>query len=491
MINRSGQISFVIEKPAIARLEIPSEFKQAVEKALSYKDKSFQYSYDKLKKNRWAAQSDPVKWQNDCDNLKAQIHQSLLFRDDDGYYTYSGLYSHLQEYMKMYKCDVELSNQVNYPSEQLLPYELNYKPVKLRYYQDEAVEALLEAKHAAISISTGGGKSLIIQKIIKSLGLKTLVVAPTKSIAGQLLKELTAAFGKKYVGMIGANKRVLDKKITVAIGASLVRIEDLEEIKELQKNEVFIVDESHMWAASTLQKVAIELCENIPYRFFVSATQMRGDGRDLLLESIIGPVVYSKTYRELADEGFLADLDVNFILMRSRSDYNSQNSVRMSQAHFIYNKDVLAYAAQLINEAQEKGEPTLALLDEKEQLHMLSQQLKYKFEVASADTDVAKAVERFNEGSCKLLLGTSAIGMGSDTKPVKHLHVLQYGSSEVAFAQAIGRATRLVEGKTSCRVYIYCVIEGFAAGVAHFKKLRNMIENMDIKTKIHDFRGNN
>jgi superfamily II DNA or RNA helicase len=326
--------------------------------------------------------------------------------------------------------------------------------------------------------------------LVKSLGLKTLVIAPTKSIAGQIVKELTEAFGKKYVGMIGNTKRVLTKKITVAIGASLVQLEDPEEIKEIQRNQVLITDESHLFAADTLKKVAVELCGNIPYRFFVSATQMRGDGRDLLLESIIGEIVYSKTYRELVDEGFLADLDVNFILMKSRSDYHSQNSVRMSQRHYLYNKDVLAYAAQLINEVQAKGEPTMALCDEHEQLHMLSQQLKYTYEVASADTDVSKVVESFNNGSCKLLLGTSAIGMGSDTKPVKHLFVLQYGSSEVAFAQALGRATRLVPGKTSCKVYIFCVIEGFASGANHFKKLRNMIENMDIKTKLHDFRGN-
>lgn len=485
------EIYFTVEKPSVAKLSFPSEMRNTIEKALSYKDTSIQYKYEKLKKNRWAAQSDPHKYLQDLQDLKSQINKTLLFHNEEGFYTYSGIYNHLKDYMKLYNCNVKYSNQVNYPGEELLPYDLNYKPLQLRYYQQEAVEALLEAKHGAVEIATGGGKTALINKLVKNLGLKSLVVAPTKSIASQLLTDLTEAFGKKYVGMFGANKRVLNKKITVAIGASLVRVEDSEEIKEIQKNKVLIADESHLFGADTLRKVAVELCGDIPYRFFVSATQQRGDGRDLLLDSIIGKIVYNKTYRELVNEGFLADLRVNMIMQSSFSDYsNPNNPVRMSQNHFLYNKEVLNYAAQLINEAQEKGEPTVVLLDEKEQLNLLANKLKYKFESATSDDDVVEVIDKFNKGECKLVLGTSAIGMGTDIRPVRKLFLLQYGSSDTALRQALGRATRLDKDKTHCSVYDFNVTEGFNAGISHFKKKLAIYREMGIDPQIHDYRKN-
>ena len=453
-------IFFTIEKPAIARLSFPSDLRPVIEKALSYKDKSFQYQYEKLSKNKWAAQKDYEKWRLDLDSLKAKINRSLLFHDDEGFYTYAGVYNHLKEHLRLFNHELVYSNQVNYPGHELLPYDLTYKPVKPRYYQTEAIEKFLEHKHASISHATGAGKTLIIQGLTKKLGLKTLIVAPTISIADRLHKDLISAFGKKYVGMIGNKKRILDKKITVAIGASLIKITDPEEVKEIQKNQVFIVDESHRWAANTLAEIAINLCGDIPYRFFLSATQVRGDGRDLLLESVIGPIVHRKTYRELVNEGFLADLKVNMILayaFRREIYSNPNNPVRMAQTHFIYNRNVLNYAAQLINDCQSKGDPTVVLLDEKEQMNLLAQRLKYAYDIASSDTDVVAVVDKFNKGESKLLLGTSAIGMGTDIKPVTRLFILQYGSSEVDLSQALGRATRLCEGKTNCCVYLFNV----------------------------------
>ena len=490
MLSYPNKILFTVEKPAVARLEFPSEAHKVINNALSYKDKSYQYSYEKLKKNRWAAEANPEKYMQDLDELKSKINQSLLLHDEDGFYTYSGLLPHLKEYLRLYNHEINYSNQINYPDEELLPFDLNYKPRDQRYYQIEAVQALLNVKHGAVSLPTGAGKSEILKNLIKALGFKTLVVAPTKSIAAQLFKDLTEAFGKKYVGMIGDNKRVIDKKITVAIGASLVRITDEEEIKEIQKNKMVLFDESHILAADTLRKVAIDLCADIPYRFFVSATQQRGDGRDLLLESIIGPIVYEKTYRELVDEGYLADLNVNLIMMKSTSNYNNVNNpVRMSQHHYLYNQKVIDYASQLINECQGKGEPTVALFDEKEQLRLVSNKLKYVYDEATADTDVVKTINKFNDGASKLILGTSAIGMGSDIRPIKRLFILQYGSSDTALKQALGRATRLVPGKTSCEVYLFCVVDGFNAGANHFKKIRTILQNMDVTTKIHDMRG--
>jgi hypothetical protein len=61
--------------------------------------------------------------------------------------------------------------------------------------------------------------------------------------------------------------------------------------EKLSKAQVFIADESHMTPAKTLQEVCFGLLKHAPYRFFFSATQMRGDGLGLLLEGIVGKIV--------------------------------------------------------------------------------------------------------------------------------------------------------------------------------------------------------
>ena len=61
-------------------------------------------------------------------------------------------------------------------------------------------------------------------------------------------------------------------------------------------------------------------------------------------------------------------------------------------------------------------------------------------------------VNAFNNGLVNLLIGTSCISMGTDTKVADFVIYMQAGLSEVKILQAIGRGTRLVPGKKDCIV---------------------------------------
>src|SRR5690606_39357903 len=60
---------------------------------------------------------------------------------------------------------------------------------ELRYYQKEIVDALCDAKHGAVEVGTGLGKSKCILHQTKRLGVQTLIMAPSTSIARQLRSE--------------------------------------------------------------------------------------------------------------------------------------------------------------------------------------------------------------------------------------------------------------------------------------------------------------
>ena len=90
-------------------------------------------------------------------------------------------------------------------------------PPKMRPYQELALAALLKANHGAISLATGSGKSLVILNLVKKLGLKTLVVAPSVSIAEQLYRDFVKYVGKKYVGRFFSSKKESSFRVLIFI----------------------------------------------------------------------------------------------------------------------------------------------------------------------------------------------------------------------------------------------------------------------------------
>jgi superfamily II DNA or RNA helicase len=364
----------------------------------------------------------------------------------------------------------EVEVRVTYPPAKRLPWATP-DPRTPYEYQSGAKENLLEAKHGSVEIATGLGKSLIILHLAKELGLKTVIMAPTTSIAKQLHKEFVQFLGKKYVGQYFGGKKEPKKQFIVAVSNSLTLVEpDHEHWGLLRETQVFIADESHQCAAETLAKVCHQLFDQVPYRFFFSATQLRQDGLALLLEGIIGPVVYSKTLREGVDEGYLAKPIFTMVETESDSRYSGSDVNNMTREHLFYNPKVNATAGDIANGFCAQGKQVLILIDEVEQFAYLLPHLRHKVGFAHGpltkdnkskvppehqDSDPTDLVAQFNAGTLPILVGTSCISCGTDVKNNKATLNLQGGKSEVAVRQgAIGRSTRKQASinKTNCHI---------------------------------------
>lgn len=314
-------------------------------------------------------------------------------------------------------------------------------------------------------VTHNSGKSATILQLVKNYGLKTVVMAPTANIAEQLYKNLEYHLGSRYVGMFGNGRKKIDKKIVVAIDKSLSKVKkDSPEWGILSKTEVFIADESHVTAAETLEEVCMGLFANTPYRFFVSATQTRNDGSGILLNGVIGPVVYTITLKQLVDEGFLAK--PNFVIVPAESDSNfySQDVLKILDKHLYHNKKLHLKFAQMANKAAARGRQVLIMIDHVEQFPYLVNNLTYETKFAHGPLDKdhkqiihsayhkadnAKLVNSFNNREFPILVGTSCISIGTDILPVNDIFNLQGGSSPIKFPQLVGRGTRKVEGKNS------------------------------------------
>ena len=457
-------MSIHLTTPSTIRLVGYEEKRAALEAELTYTDKRKEFEYQKARKSNFLIQKLGHKaYEEHLKELKSQIKKCLLFQDDQGLWTYSGFSTRLAKAF-----DDQVSEENLFPKHDQIPWQ-NTPNRTLRPYQEEAVHLLLERRHGAVEIGTGLGKTAIIEALVKEIGLKAVVMAPSKSIASQIHKEFEYHFGKKRVGYFGDGKKDFKKLIVVAIAASLTKVQEGSPAwKELSKAQVFVADESHLTPAATLQKVCFGLMSEVPYRFFFSGTQLRNDGLGLLLEAITGDIVFRMSVREGVDQGYLAKPIFKMFGCKSDSDFESRDVNAMTRAHFYYNQNVINRVANLANMSVEiLGRPTLILIDEMEQFARLLPKLHHKFGFAHGpitkqnkdkiparfhESDPNRLVDDFNAGKFKLLIGTSCISTGTDIKVASHIINWVGGKSEIQIKQGVGRGTRLCQGKVDCFV---------------------------------------
>lgn len=444
--------------PAKLRLHGTEAEIRALRTELTYEDQKVVEELRRLKKNPWFANKyGDEAYKEKLDELEAAKQVCLVEEDANGDPTTLGGF-----YARFAAKGWGNNSRIVCPEPQAWPYKR--KPHEARYFQRAAVDALIAARHGAISLPTGAGKSLIIMMLIREVGQRALIMAPGESIARQLYEDLKHHLGDGKVGLYGDGRHDMKQDVIVGIAASLQRVEPgTPQWAALGGRPIFITDESHLVAAATFKKVALGVAARSIYRWFLSATQFRNDGTDILLEGVTGPVVYEKDLYELVAEGFLAKPVHVCIGLQAESQYVGPYP-QMVQHHFYENKKLHRIAAQLANRFYKMtGFPSLILIDHVEQFANLYPHLAYDVGFAHGTltkenrdcvpADFQKANDgslknAFNEMSLPILVGTSCISVGTDLRPTGAVIYLRAGESEIMVRQAMGRGTRLVTGKT-------------------------------------------
>lgn len=480
-----------LETPVVARLDgdrYPA-IRGALAKSLTYTDKRVEFELRKVGKTleKWetvaafkmrehygdaAYEARVADLRTKVADLESRRRICLLFEDARGLWTHSGLAHRIARAAKD-------TVQVAYSLPQPCPLAWETTPEhRDRPYQEEAFSKLLEASGSGpcgVELATGAGKSTVIRNIVRHLGLSTLVMAPSVSIARQLYDDLVKHLGKKVVGLYGDGKKEFDRLVVVGIDDSLSRVKQGSDAwASLSARKVFVADESHLCPADSLARVCFGLTATAPYRFFFSATQMRNDGLGLLLEGITGKIVMHKDVRELVDEGYLARPHFRMVRVRTDSAANSPDANVMTRKHLYYNKIVAKAAAQLADHfVADQKRPVLILVEEIEQYEQIAKHLKHEAWFANglsraeagrrvpcvpgaqcgdghmggtcqnhAGLKPGDIVERFNLGQFPILIGTSCIATGTDIRVAEAAIYLQGGKSEIKVRQAVGRETR-------------------------------------------------
>jgi superfamily II DNA or RNA helicase len=352
-----------------------------------------------------------------------------------------------------------------------------------RPYQAEAHVAWTRAMgRGVVVLPTGAGKTHVAVMAIADKKRATLVLAPTLDLVRQWHSLLSATFGEA-VGVVGGGEHDV-RPITVSTyDSAYIHMEHLG-----ARFGFVVFDECHH-LPSPAYALAARQCI-APFRLGLTATPERTDGRDAMLDELVGPCVYRRDIVELAGD-YLAEYETEQVAVdlspEERSEYDcerkiyrdfiSMNHIRMNHprafAEFVMlssrssdgRRAMVAYRRQreLAFSASGKLEYTEHLLNvhRRDRVLLFTQDnataytlsRKFLVPVITHQTKVKERTEILSglrEGRYGVISTSRVLNEGVDVPEANVAIVLSGSGSVREHVQRLGRVLRKGENKRAC-----------------------------------------
>lgn len=345
---------------------------------------------------------------------------------------------------------------------------MSERPVSLRPYQRDAVDAVLAARRSGIrrmlvSLPTGAGKTVIFSQLAKMARRQVLVLAHREELLGQARSKLDAALGGQHVVSVerGAETASADAKVLVCSIRSLHE-ERLARVVRGRDFGLVIYDECHHAAAEDNMRVLRQLgvfdanWDGTLLGF--TATTARGDGKGL--DAIFETIAYSRSLPEMINDGFLAPLRGFRIatgadLTRVSSSGLDFSGEELSEAVDIEDRNALV--ARSIQELA-RDRRTIAFcvtVNHARHLCIALNRLGVAAGIVYGEMPSearAGVLADFRKGQIQVLANVAVLTEGFDDPGVSCIAMARPTRSEGLYTQCVGRGTRLHPGKRDCLI---------------------------------------
>jgi len=391
----------------------------------------------------------------------------------DGLWIPRGYIRHLVDMCRQQRIPFELEDQRRV----LEPVSFDFSG-RLRPFQERAARDMLAKEFGTLSAPTGSGKTVIALYLIAHRRQPALVIVHTKDLAFQWIDRIQSflQIPADEIGLIGAGKKTLGEKITVALVQSLYRC--AAEIRGRFGH--LVVDECHRTPSRTFTDAVTEFSAR--YMLGLSATPWRRDGLSKLIFWHLGDVQHEMKKAELIRSGDVLDVEVlvretdfkpHFDPVTAYSKMLSELTVNDARNRLI--------AADVAREAETGQGVCLVLSDRKKHCETLQAILKFRHKVSSElltgelkNSDRQAVLERLNGGEVRVLVATGQlIGEGFDHKDLATLFLATPIRFSGRLLQYLGRVLRPAAGKEKARVYDY--VDGLVDVLAAAAKARQKV----------------
>jgi superfamily II DNA or RNA helicase len=390
---------------------------------------------------------------------------------------YSEVTATLREQGPTYSVEVARWHSVHWHNPQLS---------QLRPDQEDAVETWLKTRKGVLVMPTGTGKTEVALHIIHRLAVTTLVIAPVRDLMYQWHQRILERLGYD-AGIIGDNTF---NKLPVSVTtyeSACIHMKDFG-----NEFQLIIFDECHHLPGRVRSDAA--RMSMAPYRLGLTATPERSDGRDVALDQLIGPIVYTLPLDQ-ASGVILADYDVFtytvHLSSEERAKYDACSEVirryfadrhktdpgfSVEDLHAAYTKDPEARrvirAQHTKRSIEDSAREKLRVLEDIFRLHqgtpmlvftqtnIMAREVSARFLIPCLLNHARKKERRdiltgFREGVYPAIVANRVLDEGVDIKEAK-LAVILGGLASVR--QAIQRLGRIIRKQGEQKAALYEII---------------------------------
>jgi len=242
----------------------------------------------------------------------------------------TGLLPYVEEALKQYSIPYNIEDD----RMEYVPQPIPGLILESRPYQEDAVQISQKLKRGIIWARPRSGKTIMEIMLVQRLGiLPVLSLCQSIDIAKQTIEKFSQFLPSVKVGLIGDGECDI-QPITVATIQSVSAAYDIKEkipkkqmeqipalarkldIQRLVETAKFVwVDECHHAVSATHKYILQNKVYSAEYILGCSGTPFREDNTNMLLEGLLGPIIYEIDYSKLIDSGYLVRPTVHLIKM--------------------------------------------------------------------------------------------------------------------------------------------------------------------------------
>ena len=324
-------------------------------------------------------------------------------------------------------------------------------PFEPRDYQIDAFNTAIQYGRQLLLSPTASGKSLIIYLLARYYNKKTVIIVPTTSLVEQMTKDFIDYGYKEPVCKIYHGQEVFDADITVTTWQSFSKAPK----EVLESFDMVIGDEAHLFKATTLKGI-LEKMKNTSIRIGTTGTLDGTEVHRLQLEGLFGPVKKVITSSELIEDGTIAKIDIDCIILKHakchKMSYQEEMDYLVSceeRNKFIVNlvRNLKGNTLVLFQYVEKHGVVLHGMLDG------LVDNLHYVY--GGTDTSDREAIRGIVEEAKNdvILASYGTFSTGVNIKKIDNIVFASPSKSKIRNLQSIGRGLRKTEGKDSMRLF--------------------------------------
>ena len=331
---------------------------------------------------------------------------------------------------------------------------------RLKPFQHKAVRVMLSKEFGTLSAPTGSGKTVMALHMIAQRKQPALIVVHVKDLAFQWIERIETflRIPKDEIGLIGAGRKEIGERITVALVQSLYRFVD----EIVPRVGHLIVDECHRTPSRTFTEAVTAFDSR--FMLGLSATPWRRDKLSKLIFWHLGDVHHKMDKADLIESGdvLAADIVLRETEFKPYYDPVREYSKMLSELTTDDKRNRLI-VSDVALAAQNSDGVCLVLSDRKIHCENLTALLRYKFSISCdlltgdlTSGQRREVIDRINSGEVKVVVATGQlIGEGFDSKNLSQLFLATPIKFSGRVIQYLGRVLRPAPGKKRATVYDY------------------------------------